>query len=162
MSHKNRIQIGSPGPDFSLLDSRNVKWRLSEHIGKVVALLFYPGDETLVCTKQLCDVRDNWGKYMDTGADVIGISPGTAEQHLQFADHHKLPLPLLADPNREITTIYASHWLLPIWSTRGVVIIDAKGIVRYKSVIVRALRPTDEEVLSSINMAKYDRLVRQK
>ncbi|MEZ5344715.1 MAG: peroxiredoxin [Pyrinomonadaceae bacterium] len=158
MSPSTKMQIGTHAPDFVLSDTKNREWRLSDHRGKVVALLFYPGDETLVCTKQLCAVRDNWGKYMATGADVVGISPGSADQHLKFAENHNLPLPLLADPERKITTLFASHWLFPVWATRGVIIIDALGILRFKSVMIRALRPTDDEVLSSINLAKYDEL----
>jgi peroxiredoxin Q/BCP len=119
-------------------------------------LLFYPRDETLVCTKQLCSVRDNWSKYIETGAEIVGISPGTESEHHQFAVHHSLPMPLLADTNRTITKTYGSHWLLPVWSTRAVVVIDAKGIVRYQNVMFGALRPTDEEVLAAIYLAKYD------
>lgn len=158
MKNSTGIKVGDTASDFTLRTAGGEKWQLSRKIGRIVALLFYPGNETLVCTKQLCSVRDNWQKYLESGADVVGVSPGMVEEHLQFAEHHNLPLPLLADTNREITNVYAKHLWMPIWATRAVVIVDAKGIVRYKNIMVRAIRPSDDEVLAAIHLAKYDAL----
>jgi thioredoxin-dependent peroxiredoxin len=150
------MKIGNQATDFSLMDIKGEKWKLSEKLGKVVALLFYPGNECIICTKQLCSVRDNWAKYLGTGAEIVGVSSDSEDQHHRFTANHNLPLPLLADTNLEITKTYGSHWLLPIWATRAVVVVDAKGIVRYQNIMFRALRPTDEEVLAAIHMAKYN------
>ncbi len=158
MNNPLKTKIGDAASDFTLLSASGGKWQLSSKIGRVVALLFYPGNETLVCTKQLCSVRDNWTKYLETGADIVGVSPGSVESHLQFAEHHQLPLPLLADTNREITAIYAKHFWIPIWATRAVIVVDAKGFIRYKNIMIRALRPSDDEVLAAIHLAKYDAL----
>ncbi|MGI8468160.1 MAG: peroxiredoxin [Pyrinomonadaceae bacterium] len=158
MKNLSKIKTGDAALDFALSDTEGEEWKLSGKIGRVVALLFYPGNETLVCTKQLCSVRDNWRNYLDTGAEVVGVSPGTPDEHRQFAEHHNLPLTLLADANRSVTNIYGKHFWMPIWATRAVVVIDAKGIVRYQNVIVRALRPSDDEVLAAIHLAKYDAL----
>ena len=154
-----KIELGATAFDFALFDTQKNLWRLSERIGRVVALLFYPGDETLVCTRQLCSVRDNWAKYMETGAEVVGISPGPADRQNRFAEFHKLPLPLLGDLDRAITAVYGKHRIFPIWTTRAVIVIDAKGFIRYRNVMVRALRPSDDEILTAINMAKYDVMV---
>lgn len=152
------MNIGSLSPDFALLNTKGDEWRLSERRGTVVALLFYPGDETIVCTKQLCSVRDNWARYIEAGAEVVAISPGTESEHHQFAAHHALPMPLLADSGRAVTQIYGSHWWMPIWATRSVVVVDAKGLVRYRDVMLRAFRPSDDDVLAEIHLAKYDLL----
>ena len=157
-----KITTGNISTDFTLFDTNNQKWQLHQKLGKIVTLLFYPGNETLVCTKQLCSVRDNWARYMDTGAEVVGISPGKADEHSQFAMNHRLPMTLLADSNRSITNIYGKHWWMPIWATRAVVVIDAKGFVRYQNIMVRALRPSDDEVLAAIHLAKYDVLAEQR
>jgi peroxiredoxin Q/BCP len=58
MAKNNGVQIGSTAPDFSLSDGDNRTWRLSDQRGQVVVLLFYPGDETPICTRQMCSVRD--------------------------------------------------------------------------------------------------------
>lgn len=154
--------VGERASDFVLNDTRCKPWRLGEHTGRIVVLLFYPGDETLICTKQLCAVRDNWSRYMDTGAEVVGISPGSESEHYEFAMHHSLPMPLLADAERQVTLIYGKHPWLPIWSTRAVVVVDARGMVRFRSVMARVFRPTDDEVLSAIHLARYDRLAERR
>ena len=157
-----KIKTGDFSRDFTLFDHNNREWQLHKKIGQIVALLFYPGNETLVCTKQLCSVRDNWSRYLDTGAEVVGISPGNENGNGEFAAHHRLPMPLLADTNRSITEIYGKHLWMPIWATRAIVVIDAKGFVRYKNVMVRALRPSDDEVLAAIHLAKYDVLAERR
>lgn len=152
------MKVGQQAPNFALYNMRDRQWDLSEKLGKVITLIFYPGNETMVCTKQLCSMRDNWAKYLETGAEVIAVSPGTPEEHAKFSSNHSLPMTILADSNREITSQYVQHIWMPIWATRGVVVIDSKGIVRYRKVMVRAFRPSDDEVLSAIHMAKYDKL----
>ena len=81
-------EVGNVAPDFQLQDTNNQTWRLSEHRGKVVALIFYPKDETPVCTKQMCSMRDNWKDYEATGAEVVAISVGSVESHRKYAEHH--------------------------------------------------------------------------
>jgi peroxiredoxin Q/BCP len=66
--------LGQMAPAIDLLDGNGQRWKLSGVRGKVVALFFYPGDETPVCTKQMCSERDNWARYQQTGAEVVGVS----------------------------------------------------------------------------------------
>lgn len=162
MLKTSSLSVGERAADFTLHDAQGNPWNLASRAGRVVALLFYPGDETLVCTRQLCSVRDNWSKYLSTGAELVAISPGSAQVHLDFAAHHNLPMTLLTDENRVVTGRYVRHRLFPIWSTRGLVVIDAKGYIRYRNVLLRALRPTDEEVLAAIHLAKYDALAERR
>ena len=150
--------VGLRAPEFVLKTDQGTEWRLSDHIGNVVVLLFYPQNETLVCTKQLCSVRDNWNKYVETKAEIVGISPGTPEEHKNFSNSRQLPIPLLADPGRKITSIYGKHWLFPINFTRAVVVIDAHGVIRNRDVMLRAFRPSDSQVITDIYAARGDAL----
>lgn len=145
-----------PAPDFFLSDHDGEKWELSAHRGKVVCLLFYPQSETLVCNRQLCSLRDNWSDYVKTNATVVGVSPGTPEIHRSFSRKHGLPLPLLADPLRKVTKLYGQHWLYPIQLTRAIVVVDARGAIRYRKIMLRAFRPTDYSVITAIYAAKTD------
>lgn len=147
---------GIQAPDFVLPTNTGENWELSKQIGKVILLLFYPQNETLVCTKQLCSIRDNWADYLKTNAVIIGISPGTIDSHQGFADKYSLPMPLLVDENREITKLYGQHKWLPISWTRAMVVIDAKGFIRHRSIMFRGFRPTDYNILSAIYQAKTD------
>ncbi|MEQ1641893.1 MAG: peroxiredoxin [Pyrinomonadaceae bacterium] len=155
------VEIGSEAPDFVLWSDSDQEWRLSDHRDGVTVLLFYPQNETLVCTKQLCSLRDNWAGYLATKATIVGISPGTPDDHRRFSEEKLLPIPLLADPNRTITRIYGLHWLFPINLTRAVVVIDAKGIIRNRDVMLRAFRPSDDQLITDIYAARGDALSEQ-
>src|SRR6185295_2102469 len=143
--------LNPPAPDFSLPDGEGNQWRLSEHRGKVVVLLFYPGDETPICTAQLCSVRDRWDDYLATGAEVVGISSDSVESHRKFAEHHNLPLRLLSDSDGSVSGLYGARSLIPGKVARSVFVIDAQGILRYSDVRpVGLIRPKDDVIISVI------------
>ncbi|HZH29472.1 MAG TPA: peroxiredoxin [Pyrinomonadaceae bacterium] len=147
--------VGAQAPDFILHDTEGAEWQLSAQRGRVVVLLFYPGDETPVCTKQLCSVRDNWESYAETGAEVVGISTDTVESHRKFTEHHNLPLRLLADTEGKVHRAYeASSWFAGR-AARAVVVIDKDGIIRYRKVeTVSLFRPRDTEIIEAIHAAQ--------
>lgn len=152
---KEAAAVGTVAPDFILHDTEGAEWQMSAQHGRVVVLLFYPGDETPVCTKQLCSVRDNWEAYAATGAEVVGISTDSVESHQKFTEHHNLPLRLLADTDGKVHKSYnASSWL-PGRSARAVFVVDAEGIIRYRKVeTVSLFRPRDEEIIAAIRAAQ--------
>lgn len=152
------VAIGAQAPDFLLKTDTGDDWRLSDKTGSVTVLLFYPQNETLMCTKQLCSVRDNWNQYLETKATIVGISPGTPEGNRKFSEKLSLPITLLADPEREVTKHYGKHWLLPINFTRAVVVIDSHGVVRNRDVMLRAFRPSDANLITDIYAARGDAL----
>lgn len=151
-----RPEYGTLAPDFSLFGDSGQPWRLSEHLGKVRVLLFYPQNETLVCTRQLCSLRDNWRDYKATKAEIVGISPSTPDENIEFSKRRQLPIPLLADPDRIVTRIFGKHLLFPIQFTRAVVVIDSKGFIRSRRVMLRAFRPTDADVIRAIYEAQNE------
>ena len=149
------MKIGEKAPDFTLKDSDGNDWTLSENLGKTIVLLFYPADNSPVCTKQLCSVRDNWEKYAETGAEIIGISTDSVESHKYFREDHNFPFKLLADQNGEVIVKYDSKSWIPGKSARSVVVIDKNGIVRSHQVQSLSLfAPSDEEVLEAIRNAE--------
>ena len=147
--------INSPAPDFSLPDGNGSQWQLSDHRGKVVVLLFYPGDETPICTAQLCSVRDRWEDYVATGAEVVGISKDSVESHRKFAEHHQLPLRLLSDATGEVSQLYGARSLIPGKVARSVFVIDGAGILRYSDVRPLGLfKPKDDATIEQIKAAQ--------
>ena len=154
MSESSGASVGSQAPDFTLPDGQGQQWRLSAHRGKTVVLLFYPGDETPICTKQLCSVRDRWEDYSATGAEVVGISTNNVESHKSFAENHSLPLTLLADVDRKVIEAYDVESWLPNRTARSVVVIDPQGIVRFREVHrIGLIRPKDDKIIEAIKMA---------
>ena len=155
MADTSNASVNSPAPDFSLSDGDGKQWRLSDHRGKVVVLLFYPGDETPICTRQLCSVRDRWEDYVATGAEVVGISTDSVESHQKFAEHHQLPLRLLSDQDGRVSQLYSARSLIPGKVARSVFVIDPKGILRHADIRPLGLfRPKDDETIRAINEAK--------
>jgi peroxiredoxin Q/BCP len=154
-------QVDQQSPDFTLKDERGEEWRLSEKRGQVVVMLFYPGDETPVCTKQMCSVRDRWADYLATGAEIVGISTDTVESHQKFSENYQLPLRLLSDPDGQVTSLYNVRSWIPGRSARAVIVIDAQGIVRHRQVQPLSLfRPKDNQVIEAIRMAQSDQAAR--
>jgi len=148
------MNTGEKAIGFTLKDGEGNDWTLSDHRGKTVVLLFYPGDNTPVCTKQLCSVRDHWSEYQATGAEVVGISTDTVESHDKFAEKHSLPLRLLSDHDGKVSAAYGMKSWLPGRSARGVVVIDKNGNVAYSKVQPLSLfRPADADVLAAIQAA---------
>jgi len=155
MSNASKADVGQTAPDFTLPDGAGQGWKLSDQRGKVVVLLFYPGDETPVCTRQMCSVRDRWDDYSATGAEVVGISTDSVESHKQFAEHHDLPLRLLSDKGGDVARMYGAKSLIPGKVARSVFVIDANGVIRYREVRPLGLfRPKDEDVLRTIREAQ--------
>jgi peroxiredoxin Q/BCP len=142
-------EVGCIAPDFELEDSTGARWRLADHRGKVVALVFYPRDETPVCTKQMCSMRDRWSDYQATGAEVAGISVGSVESHKRFAKRNGLPQRLLADEHGDVARLYNVKSILG-GSQRAVILIDRRGIVGYRKSVFPFFRPTDDEVITAI------------
>ena len=156
MKATSNPQEGSPAPDFTLLDGDGQNWRLSDHQGKVVVLLFYPGDETPICTRQMCSVRDRWEDYAATGAEVVGISTDSVASHKAFAEHHDLPLRLLSDADRKIADLYGANSIVPGKVARSVFVIDADGVIRFRDVRPLGLfRPKDDDTIAAIRAAAH-------
>jgi peroxiredoxin Q/BCP len=155
MTENPKAEVNSVAPDFSLPDGDGKQWRLSDHRGKVVVLLFYPGDETPICTRQLCSVRDRWEDYVATGAEVVGISTDSTESHQKFAEHHQLPLRLLSDHDGQVSKLYGARSLIPGKVARSVFVIDPKGVLRHADIRPLGLfRPKDDETIKAINEAR--------
>jgi len=155
LANPSKAQEGQTAPDFALQDGEGAQWRLSDQRGKVVVLLFYPGDETPICTRQMCSVRDRWEDYVATGAEVVGVSTNTVESHKNFTQHHDLPLRLLADVDQKVANSYGAQSLIPGKVARSVFVIDANGIIRYRDVRPLGLfRPKDDDIIAAIREAQ--------
>jgi peroxiredoxin Q/BCP len=115
-----KLHVGSTAPEFTLPDENGVKHSLSEflHQGKNVALLFYPKDESPHCTKQMCNVRNNYDQLAEYNITVIGISYDTAGSHKAFKKKHSLPFLLLTDADKKVARAYNATGK---WYTLGLI-----------------------------------------
>src|ERR1700730_6086477 len=100
-------QVGEQAPDFELAGTEG-SFRLSDHRGERVVLLFYPGDNTMVCTKQFCSYRDRAEDFASLDARMMGIAWQELALHEVFAAKHSLNVPLLADVDKQVAQLYSA------------------------------------------------------
>jgi peroxiredoxin Q/BCP len=137
-----KVDVGDRAPEFKLPGTGQRTYRLSDRRGSWVILAFYPGDFTLVCTRQFCSYRDGNDRLEELGVEVLGISPQSVDSHERFAREHGLTVPLLADQDREVIRAYgvsAPGGLV----RRSIFIVDPDGVIRYRHVAVLGLRYKD-------------------
>ena len=122
-------RVGDVAPDFELPGTAG-PFKLSDHRGERIVLLFYPGDNTMVCTKQFCSYRDHPDEFAALGATVIGISAQDVASHQGFIEKNRLTVPLLADTDGAVAKTYGAHGRMG--TKRAVIVIDEGGIVRHR------------------------------
>ena len=135
------LPVGSPAPDFSLPDQDGNLVSLAALRGRNVVLVFYPGDDTTVCRRQLCEFRDRWAGARQKNTLVYGVNPQNARSHAKFAGKSRLPFPLLVDRGQKMGALYQTRGLIV---KRTVYLIDPSGIVRF----AQRGTPDPDEVLS--------------
>ena len=136
------LGVGEDAPDFTLGDQNGNQVSLAALRGSNVVLVFYPADETTLCTRQLCEFRDNWALAQAKDAVVLGINPGNEQKHERFRSKHGFPFPLLADPGQRVGAQYRTKGLIV---KRTVYLIGKSGKIRY----AKRGKPVPDEVLAA-------------
>ena len=138
------LSVGEEAPAFSLMDQAGNPVTSAEFRGKKnVVLVFYPGDNTPGCTKQLCAVRDQFELFTADDTVVFGVNPQGAESHRRFIAKYDFPFPLLVDREKTVVSAYGCKGVLV--TKRTVYGIDKEGIIVFAS---RGM-PSNEEVLEA-------------
>lgn len=139
------VGIGDRAPDFTLPGTGGTTYSLSDYAGRPVVLVFYPGDDSPVCTKQLNAYNNGLEQFEALDAQVLGISPQDVDSKNSFADKYGFEFPLLADTDKAVAAAYGT--LGPIgFPRRSTFVIDADGVIRYAHRAIAGLtyRPVDE------------------
>ena len=123
------VEEGKPAPDFELTSDTGEQVKLSDFRGQPVVLYFYPKDDTPGCTKQACDIRDEYAQFKERGAVILGVSPDDEASHVKFRDKYRLPFTLLADPEHEASEAYG------VWGEKNYAGRKYMGITRSTFVI---------------------------
>lgn len=129
------LEKGQSAPDFESADQNGNNVRLSDFRGKKVVLYFYPKDNTPGCTKEACNLRDNYNLFINRGYVVIGVSPDSVDSHKRFESKFGLPFLLLSDPEKKIMAQYGTYGEKKMYGktvigvVRTTYIIDEQGII---------------------------------
>jgi peroxiredoxin Q/BCP len=122
------LPVGAAAPDFTLPDQLGHAVKLSDLRGRNVVLVFYPGDDTPGCTKQLCEFRDQWSEVKARGAAVFGVNPQSAVKHEKFREKFHFQFPLLVDEGQKVAERYHANGLIV---KRTVYVIGPDGKIRF-------------------------------
>jgi thioredoxin-dependent peroxiredoxin len=145
--------VGDLAPDFTLPASDGADLSLRSFRGAPVVLVFYPGDDTRVCTMQLNEYNDELAEFDELGARVIGLSPQSIESHEAFVTKYGFRFPLVADTDKTVGAAYGILGPLGFYR-RSVFVVDPDGVIRYthRSLTSSNFRPVDElvEVISRL------------
>jgi thioredoxin-dependent peroxiredoxin len=136
------LAVGISAPDFSLPDDSGNLVSLKALRGKNVVLVFYPRDETSVCTQQLCEFRDSWADVKAKNAVVFGVNNQDAKSHANFRKNRQYPFPLLTDKGQKMGEAYHTRGLIV---KRTVYLIGPDGVIRY----AKRGKPEPSEVLAA-------------
>ncbi|MDP8953431.1 MAG: peroxiredoxin [Actinomycetota bacterium] len=148
------VGVGDPAPDFVLAGTGGRHYALAEERGEPVVLVFYPGDNTPVCTRQLVSYSADLPDFTELGARLLALSPQDVASHEAFAAQHDLGFPLLADTDKAVAEAYGVLGPLGFYR-RSVFVIDAEGVVRYAHRAVAGMRfRTSDELVAAVRAAQ--------
>jgi peroxiredoxin len=142
------VKVGDKAPEFELPGTGGRSYSLSEYRGQPVVLVFYPGDSTPVCTRQLNQYTEDIEKFVEVGAQVLAISPQSVESHEAFSEEQGgFGFPLLADEDKEVGNAYGIIGPVGFYR-RSAFVIDGDGVIRYahRAVGGTSFRASDELV----------------
>ncbi len=131
------LAAGTPAPDFTATDQHGNPVRLSDFKGQKLVLYFYPKDDTPGCTKEACNLRDNYDALRAAGYAILGVSVDDQASHQKFIQKYSLPFPLLADTDHAIVEAYGVWGEKNMYgkkfmgTSRVTYIIDAQGIITH-------------------------------
>ncbi len=119
-----KLKSGDIAPEIVSKDQEGNTFKLSDYKGKKVVLYFYPKDNTPGCTKQACNLRDNYSALQSKGYEVVGVSADSEKKHQNFISKYDLPFTLLADESKEVINAYNA------WGPKKFMGKEYEGILR--------------------------------
>lgn len=126
-----RIRIGDKAPEFTAKAADGSSISLSDFVGeKALVLFFYPKDHSPICTKEACSFRDSYERFVDAGAEVIGVSSDTSKEHMKFAKRNRLPFRLISDRDGSLSKAFGVPSAMGLLPGRTTYVIDKEGVVR--------------------------------
>lgn len=124
------MTVGSKAPDFTLPDQDGNPFNLYGNLDAKILLVFYPKDESMVCTKQLCDYNSNYDEFIKAGFKIIGISHDDEQSHKAFAEKFFFRFRLLSDPDKTVSRMYDAVGIRGT-PKRKIIALDENGTIMY-------------------------------
>ncbi|GAB4571946.1 MAG: thioredoxin-dependent thiol peroxidase [Anaerolineae bacterium] len=138
--------VGEKAPDFELLNQDGKPVKLSDFRGKKVILFAYPKAGTSGCTTQACGLRDNFPRFEEVNATVLGISPDPPEALRKWKDKENLPYDLLSDPDHSVLEAWGAWGEKSMYGKKYMGVIRSHWVIDEDGVVVDVnlkISPTD-------------------
>lgn len=119
-----KLSVGDKAPDFTSTNQDGNEVTLADLKGQKVVMFFYPKDDSPGCTKEACNLRDNFKKFVKMGYTIVGVSPDNEKKHRKFIDKYELQYTLLADPEKKIINDYG------LWGPKKFMGREITGVYR--------------------------------
>lgn len=152
------LKIGDKAPDFTLFNQDGEAVSLSSFKGKNVVVLFFPGANTGVCTKEMCTFRDELKVFENLNAQVLGISVDTHFALKMFQEKNNYNFPLLSDFNKKVIASY--DVVLDVFvpgkfdylgvAKRAAFVVDGNGILKYAEVLASPGEEPNYEAIKKV------------
>ena len=123
--------VGNPAPDFTLPSTTGSSVTLSAFRGKNVLLAFFPLAFTSTCTKELCDMRDDWDQFATVDTVVIPISVDSTPTLKEFKSKYSMRSDFLSDFKRNVARQYGVLLEDRFYSNRAYFLVDKVGTLRW-------------------------------
>jgi len=147
------VGVGDLAPDFTLPGTGGRDYTLAAYRGQPVVLVFYPGDDTAVCTSQLKSYTADFDDFTGVDAQILAISPQDVASHEGFAGKHGFRFPLLADVDKAVGRSYGV--LGPVgFYRRSTFVVDGEGTIRYAHRAIAGLTyKSSDELVAAVKAA---------
>ncbi len=150
-----KLKIGDKVPEFEMYTTDKKLITDKDLLGKKTLLLFFPAAFTSTCTKELCSVRDDIGRYNNLNVDVMGISADTVYSLIKYRDEQSLNFPLASDFNKVVAAKFDSVYEVFAFGAKGIpkrsaFFVDEKGIIQYEEVLEDAGKIPDFDAIYEV------------
>jgi thioredoxin-dependent peroxiredoxin len=140
--------LNDNAPDFTLPNSEGIAVNLKDFSGKKLLIVFYPGDETMICTKQLCSYSSGFEEFQKLGIAIVGINMDSVESHKKFKEKYKLAFPLLSDPDGIVCEKYNAKGLIGV--KRSTYLLDENQKVIFENEVLPLFYKDKDDILDAI------------
>jgi len=137
--------------NFTLKDQNGLEFQLYDNLDKRNLLVFYPNDDTPVCSRQLLNYNDYLTEFVQNNIRIVGINTNTVKSHISFCNKLGLKFPLLSDINKDVSRKYKALNLLGI-NKRKLVLIDTDKRIVFKKTVFPSFYLDGEQILKELKL----------
>ena len=125
------LEVGTPAPDFTLLNQNREPVSLEDLKGSNSVIIFIPFAFTRTCESELCQVRDEYTVFDAAEARVVAITCNTFHANKVWSDQQGFQFDILSDwwPHGAVSREYDTFNDRYGYAERTTYFLDEEGII---------------------------------